>query len=255
MYETEQEIKESYQREKLVSSYDNDRFKLFGYKLGHIEEIDYINQAIKKSSSKNILEVAIGTGRISKNLKYFNKATGVDTSPTMLSYAKKQINNSKWTLKKGDMFKLTGSFDIVISFRLIRHFHSKDRKRAYDSIKKVLKKDGLMVIDALNKDRSLVAKLIDNLKYKVVGSRGSVYDIYYTKKSLVKELKSNGFDIVSIKGVNNMNILLFLFSLISRIGFIRVILDKILLKPILGLDKMFYKSKHPFSWVVIAKKK
>src|SRR5262249_17496085 len=58
---------------------------------------------------------------------------------------------------RGNAFQLPfdpKSFDLVYSFRFIRHFHSADRQRLYAQLKQVLRPGGYFMMDAVNERAS-----------------------------------------------------------------------------------------------------
>ena len=81
MRKDHREIQELYQQEKVARLYEQTRFRSFIGKLGHELEITAINKALEAKKPSRLLEVATGTGRITRELKGFKSAIGIDSSP------------------------------------------------------------------------------------------------------------------------------------------------------------------------------
>ncbi|MBD3204408.1 methyltransferase domain-containing protein [Candidatus Woesearchaeota archaeon] len=253
MYKGKKQVKLMYQKERLVDNYDKERFSHFQGKLNHTLELFFINQAIKKNKIKELLEIAPGTGRITKELKIL-KYLGLDSSPQMLKKLEK-IKKSNFEFVKGDAFDLPFKkkrFECILCFRLLRHFKIKKRIKLYNEMKRVIKRDGIIIFDALSRERGFLGKIHDffyKIGFSIVKSKEKIYDKYYTKKELVDELHSNGFKILNIDSVNPDYAL---FSPITRLklNFIgRKIFDSVFKKNIRKRH-----SKKAFSWVVVVKK-
>ncbi|MDP5039189.1 MAG: class I SAM-dependent methyltransferase [Candidatus Gracilibacteria bacterium] len=81
------------------------------------EEVDFLNEQIKKnnSNSKTILELACGTGVVAKEFQKLGyEVTGLDINEKMLEKAKENIDEKNLIL--GDMtnFDLEKKFDVVL---------------------------------------------------------------------------------------------------------------------------------------------
>lgn len=103
-----------------------------------------------------------------------------------------------WNLINWDAFKLPlrdEAFDFVYTFRLIRHFELKERKKIYSEINRVLKNNsGLLIFDAQNYNISYPHRLKEGLEDY------PVYDVLYQRENLISELKDEGWDI-ELQGV------------------------------------------------------
>ena len=88
---TKQQIQNSYIVEKRAREYEKQRFLHPFWRMAHEKEVEIINNFFKKIKPKRILEVAVGTGRVARNLKYFEEGVGVDNSEAMLKVAESVI--------------------------------------------------------------------------------------------------------------------------------------------------------------------
>jgi ubiquinone/menaquinone biosynthesis C-methylase UbiE len=104
----------------------------------------------KEIKDKSVLDVGCGTGRF---VEFFSQrggnVTGADTSENMLEKAKKKSPLA--TFVKADIFSLPfkdKTFDIVICSQVLTHLHS--YKKPLLEMKRVLKDDGIIIIDVRN---------------------------------------------------------------------------------------------------------
>jgi ubiquinone/menaquinone biosynthesis C-methylase UbiE len=182
----------------VAEHYTENRFSHPVWEFMHKKEVGVVNSLIKPGMK--ILDLATGPARVAKDLMGDFKGTAVDYAEEMLEVAARLLKEPKlpkWTVRKEDAFNLSfpdNSFDLVISFRFVRHFEKADRVRIYKEVKRVLKDGGVFVFEALNRnmDKSL-------FKPENTGAADkSIYDELYTKDELLKELKENGFEVVKL---------------------------------------------------------
>ncbi|MBU0615903.1 MAG: class I SAM-dependent methyltransferase, partial [Nanoarchaeota archaeon] len=139
--------------------------------------------------------------------------------------------------------KIKKKFDVVISFRFIFHFKKSKRGALYQQICSVLKKDGFLLFDALNKDKVKPIRKVGGKQ------RYIVYDKLYTQKELIKEMENNGFKVIKLFPViRHFWIEFFVSKLLS---FIR--LQKLAKKIIVIIEKI--NTRKPYEWVVLCQKK
>ena len=146
-------LKIFYQDPKVVENYERKRkFKDDDVSLLHVSEIEGLKNIVKEARG-HILEIAVGTGRIARNLQ--SNASiylGIDFSLPMLFEARKTTDTltRKPFLVRADAFCLPAkreSFDAVICFRFFHHLEKCDRDALYNQIRDVFKKNGLLVFD------------------------------------------------------------------------------------------------------------
>ena len=161
----------------------------------------------------------------------------------MLKIAKKSLKG--WKVKKQDAFNLSikEKFDVVYSFRFIRHLKLRDRMKVYVQIKKIMNDDGYFIMDAVNYNKSFYVRKRKGFK------NYPIYDRLYKKKELVKELEKNGFKIVVLKGCLNH---LYTSTAISK-------LSMLLKCPSVGFRLIkfveSFNSNNPLEWIVVCRKK
>lgn len=107
---------------------------------------------------ESILEVAVGTGLVFKNILMRNPSginKGIDISPSMLSRANKRLsklNNSNYELEFGNAYHLPfkdKSFDLVVNNFMIDLLPEKDFEIIFSEFNRVLKPSGRMVISTM----------------------------------------------------------------------------------------------------------
>jgi ubiquinone/menaquinone biosynthesis C-methylase UbiE len=202
-------IRKRYRQDVIANEYERARFSSFLGKLTHDMELEAIKSALEQIHPSKLLEIAVGPGRISKNLDFFDMAVGIDTSNPMLKIAKKNVENQRWNFLNADAMNMpfcSESFDAIVTFRLIRHFTKEERARAYRGVYRVLKKDGILIMDALNDETGIITKTFDNV-YRTVArlitgkKDDTIYDVKYQKRELEKELMEARLQLKSITGI------------------------------------------------------
>jgi len=114
-----------------------------------------------------VLDIGCGTGLITKRIP---KVIGIDISYKMLKKCSKDLRLINANAEKLPF--LDNVFDTIISFTVLQDV--KDIKKAVSEIRRVLKKDGNILITVLNKNkikkiRELLKKEFKNLKEENIG--------------------------------------------------------------------------------------
>ncbi len=136
--------------------------------------------AASYSVGKDILEVACGAGQGLGYIARVSKSVvGIDVDDTNLSYARKQYaDRPQIKLLKADAHNLPftdNSFDLIIIYEAI--YYLNDPLKFLHEAKRVLRKDGIIIIGSANKEWE--------------GFNPSVYSVrYYTASELAEMLKS-----------------------------------------------------------------
>lgn len=272
-------IRKLYRQNETANSYVTQRFSTFIGKLTHNMEIEAIKSSLEQTYPSKLLEIAVGPGRISKNHDFFNLAIGIDTSNPMLKLARENVENQKWDFLSADVMNMpfcNESFDAIVTFRLLRHFVKEERTRAYREIYRVLKKDGILIMDALNSDTGIITKTFDKTFDKtlyyatklITGKKHSeIYDIKYTKEELEKEITEAGFKLKSIFGIIYAYNLYFPFDLPFKVlqslkrdkgSLYRITRDKLLsiaIKIEHNRSENENNKNTSYSWVIVCVKK
>ena len=230
-----------YENKYLAGDYIEDRYTKPLGKLNHVLQINILNSLIRGFSCKNVLEIAIGPARIAKDLKGYKKGLGIDNSQQMLDIAVLNLKNKNWKLYKINAFNFStkNNFDLVYSFKFIRHLNYNERKKIYGVIKKILTKDTLFVLDVPNKNvYSRYSKKYPSL----------VYDEYWDLDEINKEFIENNFVVYKVYPILKHFKIQELISKLSKFKFLNSLLY-FTLKLIENLP-----GKNPFEWVFVLKK-
>jgi SAM-dependent methyltransferase len=166
----------------------------------HARQVDFLNRVLTARSSRNVLELACGPGRLTAALRGVRFGVAIDGSPAMLEAAQRRVNGAgaSWSFLRSDAFVLpfrSASFDAAYTLRFIRHFQIDDRRRLYAEIHRVLMPGGVFIVDALNREISLPHRRRRGLdKYPI-------YDELYRREEIEAELEAAGFRVAAIEGI------------------------------------------------------
>jgi len=174
----------------------------------------YLAEIVKKYSSSNspfIIDLGVGAGLLSKEL-YTQissaKILGVDPNDKMLKLAKKNVDFPGFEVKKGSSENIPSSdssVDIVVSRFSLAYW--KNPKESFKEIYRVLRKDGFLILEAINKDfpswRLFLIKihmLFNKAGFDVTKYHVDVYKKAYTISQVESFLLDSDFSIVEKQG-------------------------------------------------------
>src|SRR3989344_7208057 len=153
--------------------------------------ITTIRSYIKNNEKIKILDVGCGTGYNIKIMRKFGEVYGIDYSKEAIKFCKlNKVKNVKIASAEKIPFK-DNTFDLVTSFEVLYHKGIKDDNKALQEIKRVCKKNGIIVIrlPAFN----ILKRKHDN---QVHGIRR------YNKKAIIKMCKNLNIKIEKITYLN-----------------------------------------------------
>ncbi|MBU4284612.1 MAG: class I SAM-dependent methyltransferase [Nanoarchaeota archaeon] len=197
-------------KSKLEEWYDStaERYDSWGSREGEyssqtksleIAKFNEILSLIKIKENTKILDVATGTGiYLIEALKKGGVGYGVDISKSMLEQVKKKIIKFKLKSKvikiiKGDAEKLpfhSDFFDIVICIGMFEYYPLGKVKTFLEEIKRVLKKEGNLIVDFPNNNNKEVYEFQKK-------ERSAGHEIHIYEKGKINEfLKHMGFRII-----------------------------------------------------------
>lgn len=188
-------IKKYYSQFSVAEHYTEQRFSSIhdkGLDLFERLSIDHLIKSIKKKEVLHILDIASGDGRILQEDLKFGECIAMDASEPMLNLVSERfVKYDNLKTIKGDYFTdlISGEFDVITTFRYIRHFSYSERKTLYNKIRANLKEDGLLIFDVPN------IKFEMEQRKKNGWQNYNIYDVFWTKEGIIDELNNNGFRI------------------------------------------------------------
>jgi SAM-dependent methyltransferase len=114
--------------------------------------VDVVNSVISDHGIEQGLELACGSGAVTRQIEELKAAVAVDSSPQMLALARQGLDRKVWTLLQADVLDLDlgETFPLVFSFRFLRYLDPKPRRRALAVVHHHLVEGGWFVFDAPN---------------------------------------------------------------------------------------------------------
>jgi ubiquinone/menaquinone biosynthesis C-methylase UbiE len=242
-------VKQYYRDDEVVNTYLARRFSTPLAQVQHENQVNLVNEVIKKYSVINALELAPGPLRVTLDIVGLQRGYAIDYSETMLQVAVQRLREHRprvqWVFQRGDAFCLpykADSFDLIFSFRFIRHFQADERERIFSEIRRVLKPNGLLIFEAPNYFTET------KIRTRLNPSQLKVYDQLWKKEEVVDELDKNGFNILKMD--NNIGH----FDIQVNISrFHRLKLAALARRLIRGLDRC--PSEQPYEWIVLCQKR
>ncbi|MCH9626260.1 MAG: Trans-aconitate 2-methyltransferase [Chlamydiales bacterium] len=147
----------------------------------------------------SVLDIGCGDGKISLYISQKvpdGKVLGIDPSPSMIEFAKKEYDSSKnleFMLGSAEEVDFQDAFDLIVSFST---FHwVQDQKKAFKNILKALKKNGSLLIIAGTSIASPMIQAFQELyaskRWSFLKSEDSKFNGQSAEfyESLLKELK------------------------------------------------------------------
>ena len=202
-------IKEYYQNQEIAQDYNYNRFIQYPGNCYDIMERASINiilgQILKDKVGKiDILDIACGDGRIVQEDIKWGACTAIDSSVEMLNIVRDRFQTENNLITRQCDFlvdELPDKYDVVTTFRYIRHYDGYQRKKIYQKVRNALRDGGILIFDVCNIEYSMEDR-------KKAGWKGfNIYDVFWTEETIRNEMGENGFDVayllpVEIKSIN-----------------------------------------------------
>lgn len=240
------DVKEYYFDKKRAQDYIDDRFRSPLFRMLHFKQVQSVNDLIIAENLGKLLELAPGPARLSVHIRNFTSGTLVDSSEAMLEVARERLDQAglldKWSFQQADIFNLAlgDTFDLVYTFRFIRHFEKDKRRQLYEVIRQHLEPGGWLIFDAVNEAVSKPLRDANPEEYPV-------YDELYRKQDLIDELNAEGFDVHDLISLQcNFNTQKQINDL-SRFG-VGWLAEKI----IRSMES--HDAPNPLEWIVVCRK-
>ncbi len=188
---SENAIQSAYQGRETAQCYVGQRFASELHRLLHDRQVKAVNRLMREVRPARALEIAPGPGRVTRDIQPAGELVCLEFNQGMIEVGRSACDpRVRWV--RGNAFQLPfeNAFDLVYSFRFIRHFHREDRRRLYRQIAGVLRPGGYLVMDAVNGRVSGPLREKDPDAYPI-------YDkLYRDENEIRQELQSAGFEVV-----------------------------------------------------------
>jgi ubiquinone/menaquinone biosynthesis C-methylase UbiE len=163
--------------EHYADGYDVRRFTTTEGLFAQRFEIELFARVLNKYGARNVLDVPVGTGRVTIPLARQFSFTGADISPAMISAAKESakgegVHNIHWIECSVDRLPFPdGHFDAVITARLFQHVPKDMAHAIVCEISRVVKPEGVLIFQFRSGLFGLVLKF---LRYYVTRRTGNI---------------------------------------------------------------------------------
>jgi ubiquinone/menaquinone biosynthesis C-methylase UbiE len=192
---SETEIRKAYQGETIAARYVRERFTNELHGLLHARQVAAIQTTMDEIRPARSLEIAPGPGRLTREIRPTGKLLCLEFNEGMLAEGRRASGDrAMWVRGNGFQLPFAQEFDLIYSFRFVRHFHEADRARLYAEIRRVLKPGGLFLMDAVNERISKPLRDANPEEY-------AIYDKLYRPDQLRQELAGAGLDLVKMAPV------------------------------------------------------
>jgi ubiquinone/menaquinone biosynthesis C-methylase UbiE len=241
------EIRDAYRSDSVAKAYIAERFRQpLGAAL-HARQAAALLRVIREAKPDRILELAPGPARLTVDVirAFTGQLVMVDNSMQMLREARKRLGSQTgWRTAQADAFALPfrSEFDMVYSFRLIRHFDVAERAALYRQIAQVLKPNGLLVFDAVNRMVS------EPLRARAAPGEYQHFDALLEPDQLHQELREAGFHVDSLEGVQHS------FGALQRVQvLIAPRAPRLARQLIAAIDRL--GRGEPLEWIVVCRRR
>ena len=198
------ELRRAYQDDRVAREYVDQRFTSPLGAMLHARQTRVLRALIGAQGIGRVAEIAPGPARLTVDVaRLLKTVTLIDASAQMLGEARSRLAArhlaDRVRLVQADAFHLPlageARFELVYSFRLIRHFQRDDRLRLYEQIRSILGPRGWLVFDAVNEAVSAP------LRARAGPGEYAHFDDLLRPDMLAEELREAGFELVSLTGV------------------------------------------------------
>lgn len=147
--------------------------------------VGVVNSVIADHGLERGLELACGSGAVTRQIQGLKAAVAVDSSPQMLALARQGVDRGTWTLLQADVLDLDlgETFPLVFSFRFLRHLDLEPRRRALAVVRHHLDDAGWFVFDVPNA----------TVHSEGHGADLPLYEKVWSREELARELAAAGF--------------------------------------------------------------
>ena len=199
-----EDLQKAYQDDGVARQYVAQRFESPLGALLHSRQVRVVQDLIRGRSLARVAEIAPGPARVTVDIApLLPGLTLIDASAQMLAEARSRLAarglRNRARLVQADAFALPirAQFDLVYTFRLIRHFQRDDRLKLYEQIASILSPQGWFVSDAVNE---VVSR---PFREKSRPDEHQHFDALMRPEELRDELRASGFEVHALVGVQH----------------------------------------------------
>jgi ubiquinone/menaquinone biosynthesis C-methylase UbiE len=197
------QIRDHYRQPPVVEHYHAQRFREPLGALLHARQAAGVRALVRRVRPLHVAELAAGAGRLAHAVgaELTHPGLLIDTSLPMLMRSRSRLGaagQAAWRSVQADVFHLpvaTGALDLVYCFRFIRHLETPERDLCYQEIRRVLRRGGWFVFDAVNEAVSAP------LRATAPPGEYTIYDALFRPDGLRAELAAAGFTSVALHGI------------------------------------------------------
>jgi SAM-dependent methyltransferase len=189
------DLQNRYRGKVQAERYVCERFSNELGRLLHERQLVEVQGIIERVQPQRILEIAPGPGRLTRGVRWSGLLACLEFNEGMIEQGRLACSNGLWVRGNGFQLPFASAFDLVYSFRFVRHFRRADRDRLYEEIRRVLRPRGYFVMDAVNERVSKPLREAEPEAYPI-------YDKLYRPEELGQELAQAGFELLTLQPVN-----------------------------------------------------
>lgn len=121
------------------------------------KKLDLICRKLQLQPGERVLDIGCGWGGFAKFAaeRYGCRVTGVSISKEQVAYAREFTAGLPVEILPCDYRDLTGEFDKVVSAGMVEHVGSKNHRRYMETARRVLKRDGLFLLQNIGQSVSM----------------------------------------------------------------------------------------------------
>jgi SAM-dependent methyltransferase len=192
---SENDIQSAYESPTVAEEYISRRFQNELHGLLHDRQVSAVQRVMDQTRPRRILEIAPGPGRVTRDLRPTGLLICLEYNKGMIEQGRRVCQaRAEWIRGNGFSLPFGQYFDLVYSFRFVRHFHREDRERLYAQVRQILVPGGHFVFDAVNERVSRPLREAKPWEYPI-------YDKLYRPEDLRMELADAGLEVVTLAPV------------------------------------------------------
>jgi SAM-dependent methyltransferase len=194
-------VQSAYATPEVAREYVVRRFASELHRLLHDRQVAAVQRLMDQTQPRRSLEIAAGPGRVTRDLRPPGGLVCLEYNDAMIGQGRPASWGSvSWVRGSGFGLPFARCFDLVFSFRFLRHFRRADRARLYAEVRRVLVPGGHFVFDAVNERVSRPLREASPGDFPI-------YDKLYRPDELREELAGAGLEVVTLEPVQKSFVL------------------------------------------------